>query len=63
MVVATCFRLFYGVIKYADFEYDIVNKIICIFVVNNYEKYTNFEMVVATCFHRSYKSIRLIIAF
>ena len=31
MIVATWFQRLYGVIKYADFEFDIVNNIICIY--------------------------------
>ena len=31
--VVTCFQLLYGVIKYTDFEYDIINSIICIYLL------------------------------
>ena len=33
MVVATYFQRLFGVIKYADFEYDIFNNIICLYLL------------------------------
>ena len=33
MVVTTCFQRLYGVIKYADSQYDIVINIICIYLL------------------------------
>ena len=55
MVVATCFQGLYGVIKYADLEYDIANNIISIYsLFISYIKKTNFKVVVATCIQRLY---------
>ena len=42
--VATCFQRLYGVIKYTDFEYDIINSIICIYIMYIFVVYKLYKV-------------------
>ena len=42
ILIASCLQRLYGLIKYVDYEIDIVNNIICVYVVYNLYK-VNFQ--------------------
>ena len=43
--IISCFQLLYGVMKYVDYEIDIVNNIICVYMLFiTYIESTNFKI-------------------
>ncbi len=53
IIVATCSQGLYGVIEYADSEYDIIKVLICIYCCLHANKSKQFSnIVVAICLHK-----------